>query len=119
MIATAAFQKIGARLSLKKVPECDKFKRTSNSQDFFKCYVRYESVANFHNGGTCRMGNSKDPRSVVDSKLRVLGVNRLRVVDASIQPLLVNSFPAASIIMTAEKASAEIIKQYRPSSSTI
>jgi choline dehydrogenase len=57
----------------------------------------------FHPTSTCGMGS--DQTAVVDSRLRVRGVDRLRVVDASVMPIIISGNTNAATIMIAEKAS--------------
>jgi choline dehydrogenase len=67
-------------------------------------FARNFGATIFHPSGTCKMGS--DPMAVVDSQLRVQGVNGLRVVDCSIMPTLVSGNTHAPVVMIAEKAAA-------------
>jgi choline dehydrogenase len=64
----------------------------------------------FHPVGTCRMGRSDDDAAVVDARLRVRGVARLRVIDASIMPTITSGNTASPTVMIAEKGAAAVIE---------
>ena len=65
-------------------------------------FIRAKSETLYHPVGTCRMG--ADARGVVDDRLRVRGVEALRVADASIMPTIVGGHINAAAIMIGEKA---------------
>lgn len=72
-------------------------------------FIRAIALTAHHPLGTCRMGADEDPMAVVDSQLRVRGVEGLRIVDASVMPDLIGGNINAAVIMIAERA-ADIIR---------
>ena len=94
IVATAEFSSLaGAEIT----PGAD-----VKSNDDFAAYVRQNAQTYFHPVGTCKMGI--DEMAVVDPQLRVRGVERLRVVDASVMPAIPRANTNAATIMIAEKA---------------
>ena len=67
-------------------------------------FVGRASDTIFHGAGTCRMGPARDEDAVVDARLRVRGVEGLRVADASIMPDVVSAPTHAACVMIGEKA---------------
>lgn len=72
-------------------------------------FIRKKADSAYHPSCTCKMGSPSDPMAVLNSEARVLGLERLRVVDASIMPSIVSGNLNAPTIMMAEKA-ADIIR---------
>ncbi len=72
-------------------------------------HIRERASTIYHPTCTCRMGD--DAGAVVDARLRVHGVGRLRVVDGSVMPSLVSGNTNAAIIMIAEKGAEMILEE--------
>jgi len=78
-------------------------------------YVRNYTTTDWHPIGTCAMGPLPEEGGVggvVDSRLRVHGINRLRVIDASIMPLHVSAHIQATVYAIAEKGASLILEDY-------
>lgn len=84
---------------------------TVQGDDAITSFIRAFGQTVDHPVGTCKMGI--DPSAVVDSQLRVYGVERLRVVDASIMPTVISGNTNAPVIMIAERA-ADMIRGIVP-----
>ena len=74
-------------------------------------YVRRTLRTDWHPVGTCRMGRSDDPMSVVDARLRVLGVDRLRVIDASVMPNIVSANTNAPTMAVADRGMSLLLSE--------
>jgi choline dehydrogenase-like flavoprotein len=81
------------------------------SDDEIMAFIRAKCSTVFHPVGTCRMGTDKG--AVVDTRLRVRGIDRLRVVDASIMPQIVSGNTNAATMMIAERGAAFIAEDAR------
>ena len=77
---------------------------TCKTEDEIDAFVREYAKTDYHPCGSCKMGAEDDPTAVVDKNTRVIGVDNLRVVDASVMPSIVSGNLNAATIMIAEKA---------------
>ncbi|GIY89118.1 glucose dehydrogenase [Caerostris darwini] len=98
----------GVRPFATLLPACGIF--LFNVDKYFACLAQAIVVTLSHQVGTAKMGDPKDPTTVVDPQLRVKGIKGLRVVDASVMPIIPSGNTNIPTIMVAEKAS-DIIKE--------
>jgi len=85
------------------------FDQVMTDDDALEAFVKKAAIGVWHASCTCRMGRADDPMSVVDTQGRVKGVQGLRVVDASIFPIVPCANTNFPTLMTAEKISDAIV----------
>lgn len=107
---TKAYQKFDAHFPSTPFAACGHLKFRSDT--YWKCYIRQTAHTGLHGVGSCAMRGPGDPRAVVDSKLKVIGLRRLRVVDASIIPEIPTPNIHAAIYGIAEKGSEMILTDH-------
>lgn len=100
---TSYFRKVDAKVAKLLVKGCDNFKW--GSDEYWRCYAKNGVTSILHGVGTCRMGAN----GVVNERLMVHNVGRLRVVDASIIPKIPSGNTNTPVMMIGEKA-ADMIK---------
>jgi 5-(hydroxymethyl)furfural/furfural oxidase len=85
------------------------FEQVMNDDEALEAFIRKAAIGVWHASCTCRMGRPDDPMSVVDTQGRVKGVQGLRVVDASIFPVVPCANTNFPTLMSAEKISAAMM----------
>lgn len=104
---TQAMKRFGARFHAKVLPNCRGIPQYTDA--YWECVVRQYTMTIYHMSCTAKMGPSSDPWAVVDPQLRVYGIQGLRVIDASIMPVITSGNIHAPVVMIAEKG-ADMIK---------
>lgn len=79
------------------------------TDDQIDAFIREKIESGYHPCGTCKIGAADDPMAVVDSELRVIGVDGLRVVDSSVMPSITTGNLNAPTIMIGEKGADHIL----------
>ncbi len=92
---------------------------TVQSDADIDAWIRRGAETIYHPVGTCRMGAAGDGLAVVDDKLKVIGIEGLRVIDASVMPTLVGGNTNAPTIMIAEKAADMILGRAAPAAEDV
>jgi hypothetical protein len=104
-------ERFGFELDTTPIPSCIE-RYIFGSDGYWECYARTATGPENHQVGSCRMGPSSDPMAVVDPELKVYGVKNVRIMDASIMPMVVSGNTNAPVIMIAEKGSDMVKKHW-------
>lgn len=101
---TTYFKKANSKVIDLGFEECASF--NFESDDYWNCYVRNAASSNYHPTGTCAMGG------VVNNNLQVYGVDKLRIVDACVFPVIPSGNTNAPTLMLGERISDVIKSEY-------
>lgn len=107
---TASFGKIGLKLNHHGVHGCEETEFASEA--YWECAMKYLVVASEDVSGTARMGPESDVEAVVDKKLKVHGIHRLRVADASVIPVTMSGSLVGPTMVIGEKAAHLIVEEW-------
>ncbi|XP_049311633.1 glucose dehydrogenase [FAD, quinone] [Bactrocera dorsalis] len=102
LLKTSAYRAMNATLLLPPIDECDTHE--PQSDEYWRCYMKYFSSTTYHVSGTVKMAPETDETSCVNSRLLLDGCGNVRVTDASIIPQIPSANINAATIMIAEKA---------------
>lgn len=108
MSETKALRRYGFKLDRTHTQGCEKFR--FGTDNYWECSAKQQTGPENHQSSSCKMGPPEDPTAVVNPLLQVHGIDRLRVIDASIMPSVTSGNTNAPTIMIAEKGS-DLIKQ--------
>jgi 5-(hydroxymethyl)furfural/furfural oxidase len=86
-----------------------RFREVMEDEDALEAFIRRATIGVWHASCSCRMGAEADPMTVVDPAGRVRGVAGLRVVDASVFPVVPSANTNFPTLMTAEKMADAIL----------
>ncbi|XP_058809565.1 glucose dehydrogenase [FAD, quinone]-like [Phymastichus coffea] len=106
IIKTQSFKTHGF-IKVKNEP-CGNF--NDSTREYFECLIKKTSWTSYHPVGSCKMGPKSDEDAVIDVRLKVYGINGLRVIDASVMPAITRGGINAVVMMIGEKGS-DMIKE--------
>ncbi|ODM94363.1 Glucose dehydrogenase [FAD, quinone] [Orchesella cincta] len=107
---STSFKELGATLIPHSLPGCESFKFKTDA--YYECFARSLTLTMYHPAGTNKMGKKDSKEAVVDPQLRVIGIKKLRVIDASIMPNIVASDINAACMMIGELGATFIKGDY-------
>lgn len=107
---TRAFLDVGTEEVSAPIPPCQYF--LYDSDEYWECAIRSVSATLHHQVSTCKMGPEDDPEAVVDSNLKVYGIENLRVADLSVVPLPLSAHTNVPAVMIGEKAADIIAREW-------
>ncbi|XP_074026102.1 glucose dehydrogenase [FAD, quinone] [Leptinotarsa decemlineata] len=103
-------EKYGIELNRTSYGDCIS-KHEFNSDEYWKCAMLHSTSSPHHQTSTCRMGPPSDKFAVVDNKLRIYGINKLMITDASVMPTIVSGNTYPTVVMIAERAADFILNE--------
>ncbi|XP_072379187.1 glucose dehydrogenase [FAD, quinone]-like [Diabrotica undecimpunctata] len=110
MIETPTFKKFNLKFATPTLAACNHCKY--NSKKCWECFMKELTMPGYHPMSSCPMGADPSKGAVVDNNLKVFGVNKLRVADASVFPGPISGYPSINCLVIGEKLADVIKKEY-------
>lgn len=110
LIETDAYQRYNTRVANHSVAGCEHL--VFLSKEYWYCFIRQATMNLYHPSSTCRMGNDPRKGAVVNSKLKVHGINRLRIADVSVFPHPTSGHPSSAAAMIGERLADWLKEEY-------
>lgn len=109
LLETPTFRRMNARLAVTQFPGCENTRTLS--REYWYCFFRRVTILLYHTMGTCLTGTSPK-NGVVDNKLKVFGIENLRVADGSVIPFPLSGHTNGPCTAIGEKVSDDIKDYY-------
>lgn len=108
LLNTTPFKRYNLKLFQSNIPNCNNYQFMC--ENYWRCVLRNLGATIYHPAGTCKMGPETDNTTVVNPRLQVHGIKGLRVMDASVMPIITSGNTNVPSIMIGEKG-ADLIKE--------
>ncbi|CAH1185808.1 unnamed protein product [Phyllotreta striolata] len=107
---TQAYKRLNLRYLGEPLTRCRHLK--FKTKEYWRCFLRQTTLTGYHPVGTCPMGVDAEKGAVVGSDLKVIGIEKLRIADASVFPTPVAGHPSVACLMVGEKVADEIKNEH-------
>ncbi|XP_050500799.1 glucose dehydrogenase [FAD, quinone]-like [Diabrotica virgifera virgifera] len=110
IIETPTFKKYNLKFATPTLAACNHCKY--DTKKCWECFMKELTMPGYHPMSSCPMGADPSGGAVVDNNLKVFGVNKLRVADASVFPGPISGYPSMNCLVIGEKLADVIKKEY-------
>ncbi|XP_061399547.1 neither inactivation nor afterpotential protein G [Musca vetustissima] len=116
VVTSEAFSSLGVQIHWPRIKECigsveHNIRNNNPSNEYLECLIRYVGLGSHHPGGTCKMGTNVE-NSVVNEEFKIHGIDKIRIIDASVLPTPLSGNPNSILVGMAMRGAAMILKDH-------